>query len=155
MAYLKLVNHLYCDNNAISYVFRYITDFDKTKGYTGTRNIILDYAPLIMEATQKAFLKEDGNRLIHFIISFSETESYSKYDALTIAHQTALLFPDHQIIFGVHSGTDNIHIHFMINSVSFVDGSKLAPDKTLLNALQAHCSQFIPNLQCHSEKRRV
>ncbi len=30
----------------------------------------------------------------------------------------------YQIVFGVHENTENLHIHFVFNTVSFVDGLK-------------------------------
>jgi hypothetical protein len=148
MAYLKLIDKPYYGDDAIANVYGYITDYGKTNGLTGGLNVILYQAPLIMSATQKAFFKDNGNRLIYFIITSSFKEPYSKDEAMRIAYQTALLFPNHQIVYGIHSDAKRVYIHFMVNSISFIDGSRLKPDGYLLNSLKAHCGRFIPNLEC-------
>ena len=59
------------------------------------------------------------------VVSFEEQTEFTAYDAYTLAFQIAAYYADrYQIVFGVHEDSDNLHIHFVFNSVSFVNGVK-------------------------------
>ncbi len=57
------------------------------------------------------------------MVSFDE--NITPYDAYILSWQIAAFYADrYQIVFGVHDNTDNVHMHFVFNTVRFVDGLK-------------------------------
>ncbi len=77
-------------------------------------------------AVKKFFRKEGESRrqLRHFIVSFEENLCVDAYTASVMAREIAGYYADrYQIIYAVHEDTDNVHIHFGMNTVSYVDGS--------------------------------
>ncbi len=77
-------------------------------------------------AIKKFFRKEGESRrqLRHFDVSFEESACIDAYTASIIAPEIAGYYADrYQIIYAVHEDTDNVHIHFGMNTVSYVDGS--------------------------------
>lgn len=85
-------------------------------------------------ATKKCFDKANG---VYF---YQYTQSFSPDEEITpeLAHEVALEFaerawPGHEVMVTTHCDADHIHSHFIINSVSYQDGSKLRQSpKTLL-----------------------
>lgn len=85
-------------------------------------------------ATKKCFDKANG---VYF---YQYTQSFSPDEEITpeLAHEVALEFaerawPGHEVMVTTHCDADHIHSHFVINSVSYQDGSKLRQSpKTLL-----------------------
>lgn len=75
---------------------------------------------------KRSFSKMNGRQAKHFILSFSkdEEEFIGPQEAMAIGYMVSGYFPEYQIVFGVHTDTDNLHIHFVMNTVSFVTGLK-------------------------------
>lgn len=91
---------------------------------------------------KRYFGKMFGKQVKHFIVSFENNDRYWLTPAL--AYNIGVLicqyyFGRNQIVFSVHTNTDNLHIHFCVNTVSFVDGIKLHGGRESYLALYAHC----------------
>lgn len=88
-------------------------------------------------AEQMHFVKEawnavDGRQMYHFIVSFCDKELYSIDidDAIGLAESICnYLGDERQIIYGIHLDTDNLHIHFAMNTVSYRDGRRYAANR--------------------------
>ena len=74
--------------------------------------------------SQERVNKATKRRVMHIIISFSEDciniEAIKEY-ASQIADAFSKGF---QLIYAIHSSTDNIHIHYAINRVNIINGHK-------------------------------
>lgn len=129
-------------------LFRLIHEYIYPKAvYVGGMNIDPQYASIEMEIVKNIWMQKQGVQLFHFILSFSAVESVSfvdPRDVRYIAYEICELFADKfQIIFGIHSAT-NLHVHFVLNSVSYQDGSRFDSNNTFLNNLRKQVS-FILN----------
>lgn len=98
--------------------------------YVGGNNIIsTDVGAAVEEMMQvKNFYgKQDGRAALHLLISLSEEESsVENAPKLMELCDRVLkeLFPNNQAIYAVHTNTDNLHIHCIVNSVG-LDGRKI------------------------------
>jgi len=78
-----------------------------------------------MMLTKKAFHKEDGRLGYHIIQSFNGNEiSPDKCNKIGIELAQQLWGDKYQVIVCTHTNKKNIHNHIVLNSVSFIDGSK-------------------------------
>ena len=81
-----------------------------------------------MQKTKELYGKTDGRQYKHYVLSFAEGE-ISKDSAKTYAKELAeKCFGDrYEVAVGIHinSKGGKIHAHFIVNSVSFVNGKKL------------------------------
>ena len=77
-----------------------------------------------MIAIQKLYGKTKGRRVNHWIISFSEDITDFKVVTQVADAVADYFFKDYQVFGGVHTSTDNLHIHFAVNTVSYIDGIK-------------------------------
>lgn len=87
--------------------------------------------------TKLYFSKTSGRNFIHFTQSFSPQENIT----LDIAHELACKLIQQyskrfEIIVATHKDTKHIHTHFIINSVSFLDGKKFQQSKHDLEELK-------------------
>ena len=84
-----------------------------------------------MTATKRRFGKMGGNVAYHGYQSFATGEVTAE-QALEIGRQTAQeMWGDRfEVLIAVHLNTDNIHCHYVVNSVSFVDGKKYSNKKS-------------------------
>lgn len=119
----KIVKNTYKDDLALNNVYKYITDKNKTGGLIGGHNVIPDNAVLMMELIQQLYFFYDGDRLIHFILSFSPEMMIDENAVFQYAMIIASSFTDHQMVYSVHTDKDHLHIHFMLNPVSFKNGN--------------------------------
>lgn len=128
MSIIKTANTTgkYHDLNSYYALINYITQEDKAiHGYIGS--IGLDpYNPAgHMEAVAKQFNQEQGVHTRHFIVSFEPSESVTPEIANLIGMEViGYLGQMFQAIFAVHEDEPQLHLHIVINAVSFVDGRK-------------------------------
>lgn len=113
--------------NNLEAVINYAKNGDKTENgvlVTGV-NCVPQTAYNQMALTKKFFHKENGRQGYHIIQSFNGKEVSSK-EANEIGTLLAEeLFGDKfQAVVCTHINKDNVHNHIVLNSVSFIDGSK-------------------------------
>ena len=73
---------------------------------------------------KRIFSKVEGKQAHHIVVSFGEFYDY--WEAFLKSYKIADYFSSSfQVCFAVHRDKMNTHAHFIINSVSFVDGRKL------------------------------
>lgn len=112
--------------------------------YVGSRNLIsTDIKGSVEEMMEvkKFFGKTDGRAALHGIISLSEEESDIKNAARLMQMCNDVMkevFPNHQVIFAVHANTDNMHIHFIVNSVG-LNGKKIHQDDKFMTMVLHPC----------------
>lgn len=106
-----------------------VNDLKTMKGaLVGGRLITdLDKASKEMMQVKRQYNKEDGRCALHGVISLEEEDSDIKNapKLLMLANNVLCeLFPEHQAVFAVHTNTENLHVHFIVNSVG-LNGRKI------------------------------
>ncbi|MGN1351659.1 MAG: relaxase/mobilization nuclease domain-containing protein [Clostridia bacterium] len=113
-------------------VINYITNKDKTdnKKYVSGINCLPETAFKEMSIVKKQYNKTGGILGFHAYQSFKGCEVTSDE-----AHEIGIRLAEElwgdrfQVIVATHTNTKNVHNHFFINSVSFVDGKKYYDNK--------------------------
>ena len=148
MCLVKMVSDPYYNESSIFNLVHYALT-DKSTGthvrYYGGYNVDVSRAAEQIVLVKQYFHKWNGRKMRQFIVSFDE--SIAPYDAYILGWQTAAYYADRfQIIFGVHEDTENVHIHFVFNTVSFIDGLKYSGSYADLCSLKAHAKQIYENM---------
>ncbi len=130
--------------NQLKRGIEYITDSRKTRpGLIGGIGIDAQNAFMRMTAVKKIYHKPGGRQYVHFIVSFRDKVPES--EALDIAGHLALFYDDFQVLYAVHNNTNNVHVHFIINTVNVTDGHKYSQSRRelqqLKNYFQLLCDQ--------------
>ena len=85
----------------------------------------VDHAWEDMRAVQERFGKTDGVVALHAYQSFREGEvTPEQCHEIGVALARRVWGKRFQVLVATHMNTDNLHNHFVINSVSYVDGKK-------------------------------
>ena len=108
-------------------VINYAKNGDKTeKGILVSGiNCLPDTAYFQMMLTKKNFHKEDGRLGYHIIQSFNGREvSPEKCNSIGVDLAQSLFGDKYQVLVCTHIDKENVHNHIVLNSVSFIDGSK-------------------------------
>ena len=114
-------------------VIDYITNKDKTdnKKYVTGINCMADIAFKEMSITKQQFNKTGGILGFHAYQSFKGCEvTDDEAHEIGIRLAEELWGDKFQVVVTTHTNTKNVHNHFVINSVSFVDGKKYYDNKT-------------------------
>ncbi len=120
--------------NEVQYV---MNDLKTAQGlYVGGRHIS-DFSNATEEMMQvKEFYgKLDGRVATHGVISLDVSESDSKNAGKLMMLLNDLMqeiFPENQVVYAVHTNTENLHIHFIINTVG-LDGKKIHMDNNFMS----------------------
>ena len=87
--------------------------------------------------TKQAFGKMTGINFYQYTQSFDSVKTISSVDAHALALEFAeRAWPGHEVLICTHCDSDNPHTHFVINSVSYVDGHKLRQSPHTLEQLR-------------------
>lgn len=126
--------------NLLTNQLRYVTNDVKTMDglYVGGRHIVdFDNATNEMMQVKEFYGKLGGRVATHGIISLDREESDPKNAGklmLLLNDFMAELFPEHQVVYAVHTNTENLHIHFVINTVG-LDGKKIHMDRSFMKKI--------------------
>ena len=102
------------------------------------RNSILEF-----ETTKAAHGKLDGTNFYQYVQSFSDREDITPQQAHEVAKEfAARAWPGMEVLVTTHCDTDNVHTHFVINSVSFETGLKLRQNPNTLIDLRQISDQI-------------
>ena len=143
----------YKDDHAVEDVISYIYDVKyggyKTQGYIGGWAVNPEYAAYEMGLMSKLHHKNSGVRLRHWVITFTEADmeciqrrlpTYSRELALyRLGYEFSSYYAEkYQIVFAVHLDTEPGHLHFVANTVSYVDGKKHTGSKAEYYAYESY-----------------
>ena len=106
-----------------------------------------DYAWEDMRAVQERFGKTDGVVALHAYQSFREGEvTPEQCHEIGVALARKVWGRRFQVLVATHMNTDNLHNHFVINSVSYVDGKKYEQRRSQYAEMRAEsdrlCKQY-------------
>lgn len=102
-----------------------------------------------MLLVKAAYNKRGGNEYVQIIVSLMEVEIICQDDVARFQSASRaiadMMFNNYccQIAYAVHGNTDNLHAHFVINSVRYVDGYKLQLGKKELFQLKTIVSDIL------------
>ena len=134
MEIVKLVDETYKSidlnkHDSLETVIHYILyrkDIEMPWRFIGGLGVNTADAAFQFRAVKRYFRKDDESRrqLRHFVVSFENGLCVDAYTAYILAGEIATYYSDkYQIFYAVHEDTDNVHIHFGMNTVSYIDGS--------------------------------
>ena len=139
----KCDEHL-SSQNQVGRELTYIANDVKTlQGvYIGTKNISdVKTAADEMMQTKLFFGKTGGRVALHGIISLDGEESDKRSAGKLMMLASDMLdeiFPDHQAVYAVHTNTENLHVHFVVNTVGLL-GKKIHMDKSFMSGQMEPC----------------
>lgn len=128
MAVLKAVNVKVGKNASLKGIINYVlqpkkTEEQLTTGFCCDVPKALEY----FNETKENFGKTKGRQYYHFVQSFPPNENITAQQA----HDAAVRFAEKckkfwgfEMIIVTHKDRDHLHTHFVMNSVSFIDGRK-------------------------------
>ena len=134
MMYLKIVNEPYNTTSDVGDLINYAEcdksekRFTKTNIYTGGANIFDPYdAESEFMMVKEHFGKTSGRQVRHIILSPDPKDMFIPGELYELALYICAYYADRfQIIFSVHTDLYmRPHLHFVMNTVSFIDGTKL------------------------------
>ena len=102
-----------------------------------------------MERLSEAYGKTEGIHLRHMVLSFSPSEiEQLQPDALgeiyKIGTYAAQYYgSEYQIVYSLHEDSGNYHVHFVMNTVSFLTGRKYRGDKADYYRFQDYLKEFL------------
>lgn len=94
------------------------------------------------QRVRSLFGKDSGRTYTHGTVSWASDEITHEEAADFAREYLPRIYPDHQVIYAVHMDTDHIHFHFVVNPVSYLDGSMLHWSKHDLEKAKQICNEM-------------
>ena len=133
MAVLKIksVPQKYTDELAYQQLLDYIMRPDKTPDhYIGGFAVHPQYAAEEMQLVSQAYHQNRGVCLRHWIISFEKHELADAWHANQFAQMACRFYADtYQIVYSVHEDAEHLHVHFVMNMISYQNGKRYSGQK--------------------------
>lgn len=147
MAYLKMMNESYFNQDAVENVIYYITGHSLYTG-SATTSIVPGECIFQMYQIKALYGKMGGRQIRHFILSFNSAYECIAFEELQLLGAQIASYYDmtYQVIWAIHkSKNQHWHIHFAVNTVSYIDGRMYREGyKDLIN-LAAFISNLLPD----------
>jgi len=133
-------------HNAINYVTYGHTDYDKRYSI----NTDIDNAYKQFLAVKRYFYKTSGNPVFHFVVVYNAKTTWGDNidRAESLSRSIAMYFSDkYQLIWCIHKETRSkkyggyasvYHAHFIMNSVSYIDGRMFSGNRSEICAFLNH-----------------
>lgn len=100
------------------------------------------------KTVKSAYGKTDGNQILHVIIGFHKKENTNLPLTHIFAEQLAAYIGQRfQVVYGIHMSRGYLHIHFVINTVSYIDGNRLYDKNTYYYDICNAAKTFSPDLR--------
>ena len=136
MPILKIVEESYSNKDAMVNVINYIC-----RGpFIGGLGVNPNCAALQMSLVKYVWYKTGGRQVRHFIVSFAGNESTDPDELMAYGYAIANYYYEKgfQVVFGVHTNTGHLHIHFAVNTVGrpeflFVNAIAFVPRQELFS----------------------
>ena len=107
--------------NVINYAMR-MGDMQIVGGYgvtlTSAEDIINQFYTV-----KRLYNKVNGKQVVHILFSVDKTTYLNAKQVKMFGNLLGLYFAnDRQVVFGVHTDTEHLHIHMVINTIAFTNG---------------------------------
>ncbi|MCI6435888.1 MAG: relaxase/mobilization nuclease domain-containing protein [Clostridiales bacterium] len=131
-----LIRNEYPDTRSLYHVIDYVLGKAVIRGGYGV-DCDITSAKEQMHFVKQAFHKTERLQLKHFIISFAGSEAaLVDFDEfLQLGFLTGQLFREYQMVYGVHLDGSHIHMHFVMNTTSFLDGHQYCDGLSMFNRM--------------------
>lgn len=130
-------------------VVSYITNPEATFGMIGTIGISLENYLSEMVMLKEAYDQIVDRQVVHLIVSSKEFRFLDYNEMMRSAFEIGMFYGiEHQVIFGIHhyrKGTPspkNMHIHYIINSINYMNGKYLFPDTYRQRLFKRHVMEL-------------
>lgn len=108
--------------NVIKYALR-LGDMSLVGGY----GVMLTNAEDIADqfyTVKKIFNKTEGKQVIHFIFSVDKSCFLKPEHVRRLGYMLGEFFGnERQVVFGVHNDTEHLHIHMVVNTIAYTNGT--------------------------------
>ena len=87
--------------------------------------------------------KDSGRMYKHFCLSFAKTDNISPTEALELGIKFGeRTYDGFQTAMAIHTDKDHIHCHYVVNTVSYLDGRKFQKSRKDLKADKEYCNEL-------------
>ena len=142
-----LVRNEYQDYGALRRVLDYVLRSSLCGGYGIDPNMAYEQMVLV----KNSYHKQTGVQLKHFFLTFSDREMlHLDFDEiLQLGFEVGKFFGEYQMVYAIHLDSDHTHLHFVMNTTSFLDGHKYSDGLSKFNALCRYLRERYPRFESH------
>lgn len=142
MPFVIIVRNDYPDVGSLERVLNYALRTSWVGGYAiNPQNA---FCEALMVKT--VYHKTNYSQLKHFFITFSKEEfnNLGYVDLLDIGFQIGEYFREHQLVYCIHTDTDHIHLHCVMNTTSFIDGHQYNGGRHYFFGIEPILKHYLP-----------
>lgn len=142
MSYFKFIHE---NPRTLFGIIHYVNDVKKTNqplmyGF----GVDPEHAFEEMDAVKRIWHQTDGRQYKHYIFSFDNNIELPTEILMNIGYEIGAYFAnEHQILMVMHSNTNNIHFHYVLNTVNMFTGRKFSITKRDMYNYKLYINQVL------------
>lgn len=142
MSILKFTNGKNRGFAALKECIKYVLNPEKSYPWLkGGHGVRLETAAEDMRTVQVLKGQEAGRGYIHYVLSLNEEISHD--DIINIADSCINYYREYQTVWEVHTNTDHLHVHFVMNTVNYKTGKKFSQSKADLQRVKDYINSIL------------
>lgn len=150
MAILKIISHGKT-NAGTRRLLQYVLDPKKTESHLCAVSGDYPDADITPQQVYQEFQRvrelfgkdrSGGRTYTHGTVAFAPGEITAEAAAEFAQEFVERVYPDHQVLTAVHTDADHIHAHFVVEPVSYIDGTMLHTSKHDLERAKKLCNEM-------------
>ena len=149
MAIVKCTNISSNDIGSLDRMDKYICDSNKTsRRHIGCRGCPPELWVQQVKANKHIWHSESKRQLRQLVMGFDPHDKIRCVEAVRVANDVAKYFKGHTVKYAVHRNTEHLHIHFLVDNTSYIDGKQLDMSKSDLKRFKEYCSEVLTKHGC-------
>lgn len=149
MAIVKCTNISSNDIGSLDRMDKYICDSNKTsRRHIGCRGCPPELWVQQVKANKHIWHSESKRQLRQLVMGFDPHDKIRCVEAVRVANDVAKYFKGHTVKYAVHRNTEHLHIHFLVDNTSYIDGKQLDMSKSDLKRFKEYCSDVLTKHSC-------
>jgi len=148
MSILEIITQETKDIRELFRKLNYITDCCATRNsliYGSAVSIIDTYEEMM--AVKSAFNQTDRTAFKHYVLSIEEYEEISllsfKHLAIEVCEFISNFYGKFQVLMAVHLNEDNLHVHYIANTIDYLTGCRINLNMRRLEELKYFISKIL------------
>ena len=142
MSYFRVIHE---NPRTLFGVVKYVKNENKTDSATMDGfGVLPESAFEEMDIVKKIYNQADGRQYKHFVFSFDSNITLPIETLKEICYQIGCYYAnDYQILSAIHFDTNNIHCHYILNTVNMFDGTKFSMSKGDIYDYKKYINQIL------------
>lgn len=148
MAIFEVMTEKNKDTMQLFRKLNYITDWRSTCQALIYGSAVSTFNPYDeMITVKEVFDKTERSAYKHYVLSIEKNEMMPLFEfkdlGIEVCELISGFYGNYQVLMAVHTDTDNLHVHYVANTIDYITGERIDLNRKRLDELKQHISKIL------------